>query len=119
MALADISARGISNTDFIPESVAGLAVVVLTILGLAGVAPVAEVGRMFSGYSEGQTVVELASSGLSTIFLAGAAGIVLGILALIGKVPVSLVAISAIGYGGALIISSNFTRRLRMLTVAS
>ncbi|HLH11853.1 MAG TPA: hypothetical protein VKV77_08245 [Methylovirgula sp.] len=141
MALADISARGISNTDFIPESVAGLAVVVLTILGLAGVAPdflaaiatiifgvglllygaaaVAEVGRMFSGYSEGQTVVELAASGLSTIFLAGAAGIVLGILALIGKVPVSLVAISAIGYGGALIISSNFTRRLRMLTVAS
>lgn len=141
MALTDVSARGVANTDFIPESVAGLAVVVLTILGLAGIAPdflvavatiifgvglllygaaaIAEVGRVFAGHGEGKTVLEMAASGLSTIFLAGATGIVLGILALLGKVPVDLVAISAIAFGGALIIGANFARRLRVLTAAS
>jgi hypothetical protein len=141
MALADVGARGISNTDFIPESVAGLAVVVLTILGLAGVAPeflaavatiifgvglllygaaaIAEVGRIFALDSQSRGVVEMAANGVSTVFLAGAAGIVLGILALLGKVPTDLVAISVIAFGGALILSSSFNKRLRVLTIGA
>ncbi|MFZ0558517.1 MAG: hypothetical protein WAN31_00495 [Methylovirgula sp.] len=141
MALADVNARGVSNTDFIPESVAGLAVVVLTILGLAGVAPaflvavatiifgvglllygaaaIAEVSRIFGRDSQSQGAVETAANGVSTVFLAGAAGIVLGILALLGKVPADLVAISAIAFGGALILSNGFNKRLRVLTIAA
>ncbi|MGH6676136.1 MAG: hypothetical protein ACRECE_07945, partial [Xanthobacteraceae bacterium] len=55
----------------------------------------------------------------STVFLAGAAGIVLGILALLGKVPADLVAISVIAFGGALILSSSFNKRLRVVTIAA
>ncbi len=139
MALADVGARGVSNTDLIPESVAGLAVVVLTILGLAGVAPtflvavatiifgvglliygaaaIAEVGRIFARNSQSESAVEIAANGVSTIFLAGAAGIVLGILALLGKIPADLVAVSVIAFGGALILSSGFNKRLRVLTI--
>jgi hypothetical protein len=141
MALADVGTRGVPNTDFIPESVAGFAVVVLTILGLAGVAPaflvavatiifgvglllygaaaIAEVGRIFRRDSQSQGVIETAASGVSTVFLAGAAGIVLGVLALLGKVPEDLVAVSVIAFGGALILSSGFSKRLRVLTVAA
>jgi hypothetical protein len=141
MALADVGARGMPNTDFIPESVAGLAVVVLTILGLAGVAPeflvavatiifgvglllygaaaISEVGRIFARGSQNQSVIEMAANGVSTIFLAGAAGIVLGILALLGKAPADLVAISVIAFGGALILSSSFNKRLRVLTISA
>jgi hypothetical protein len=135
-----IAARRESSAESLPELVAGLAVVVLTILGLAGVSPaflveiativfgvglllygsatLSEVGRVFvnSGNSAGAAGV---ASGWSIILLAGVAGIVLGILALLGVSSIQLVAIAVIAFGAALLISSNANMRLRILAGAS
>lgn len=135
-----IAAKRESSAESLPELVAGLAVVVLTILGLAGVSPaflveiativfgvglllygsatLSEVGRVFvnSGNSAGAAGV---ASGWSIILLAGVAGIVLGILALLGVSSIQLVAIAVIAFGAALLISSNANMRLRILAGAS
>ena len=125
------------GSDSIVELVAGLAVVVLTILGLAEVSPtflvalatiVFGVGLLLYGtaalsqlnaalarYSASEASLGGISSGWSTVFLAGVAGIVLGILALLGVSSTQLVAIAVIAFGASLLISSNAGMRMRIL----
>lgn len=114
------------------EALGGFAAIVLTILGLGRVAPlflvaiatiavgtaiivqslnlIEEFARML-GRSE--QVTEL--GGVSTWslgLLAGVAGVVLGILALLNVASIELVAIAAISYGGAALLSSASTSRI-------
>jgi len=135
-----ISAKRESSTESLPELVAGLAVVVLTILGLASVSPaflveiativfgvglllygsatLSEVGRVFVNSGSSSAGAAGVASGWSIILLAGVAGIVLGILALLGVSSIQLVAIAVIAFGAALLISSNANMRLRILAGA-
>jgi hypothetical protein len=135
------AARQNSKVESVSELVAGLAVVILAILGLAGAVPnylvaiatiifgvelllygtgqVAELTRILGQKSNSEALVGAAVGGLSVAFLAGVAGIVLGILALLGVVPTQLVAIAVIGFGGALLVSANASMRLRSLGVSS
>jgi len=122
------------------EALAGVAIVVLTILGLAHVAPVflvaiatiiagiallsqgstiaAEYARLLT--SRGDIVVPISGgSTWSLELLAGAAGIVLGILALLNLYPIELVAIAAIAFGGGLILSSGPAAQLFTLRTTS
>lgn len=114
------------------EALGGFAAIVLTILGLARVAPlflvaiatiavgaaiivhslnvIEEFARML-GRSE--PVAELSGvSPWSLGLLAGVAGVVLGILALLNVASIELVAIAAISYGGASLLSSAATSRI-------
>jgi hypothetical protein len=106
MSVTEATIHSATPSGAMPELVAGLAVIVLTILGLAGVAPnflvaiativfgvglllfgaseVATLNRCLSQRAAGNAVVGLALNGWSTIFLVGLGGIVLGILALLG-----------------------------------
>lgn len=108
------------------EAAAGIAAIVLTILGLANVAPgflagiatiavgvallaqgatvAGEYARLL-GYQQGE-VAAFSSSSWSIEFLAGAAGIVLGILTLLGVVPMILTAAAIIAFGGGLCLSA-------------
>lgn len=107
------------------ETLAGMGVIALSIIGLAGVFPfvcaavsaiVVGGGFLLEGlaiagaYAEEvrhtQTDTHEASiigGGMSVQVLGGAAGITLGILALAGVVPWTLLAISAIVFGGTLL----------------
>lgn len=115
------------------EALGGIGVVVLAILGLAGVMPmymtaiatiVAGAALLFGegmmasrfGYLRSHTAndakfAEL-SGGMSAEFLAGAAGVVLGILALIGMVPNILLPVAVIAFGGGLLLGTGSTSRL-------
>jgi hypothetical protein len=137
MSVTDVAVRGERASESIVELVAGLAVVVLTILGLAEVSPsflvaiatiVFGVGLLLHGtaalsqlnvalarFSASETDLGAISGGWSTLFLAGVAGIVLGILALLGVSSTELVAIAAIAFGASLLISSNASMRMRIL----
>lgn len=130
-----------SKSGSVPEAVAGLAVVILAILGLAGVSPtflvaiativfgvelllngastMSDLGRVLGQEGETEALDGSAVNGLSMVFLAGVAGIVLGILALLEVSSTHLVAIAAIAFGGALLVSSNADMRIRMLETAS
>jgi hypothetical protein len=130
-----------SKSGAVPEAVAGLAVIILAILGLAGVSPMflvaigtivfgvelllngssmmSGLGRVLGQEGEGDMLDGSAVNGLSTVFLAGVAGIVLGILALLDVSSAHLVAIAAIAFGGALLVSSNADMRIRMLETAA
>jgi hypothetical protein len=141
MAVTDMATRRVSSSDSVQETVAGLAVIILTILGLASVIPnflvavativfgvglvlygvgaVGEINRFFARRDNGQAMAEMMVNGLSTVFLAGVAGIVLGILALLGIAAQQLVAIAVIAFGGALVISSNSGVRLKSMSLAS
>jgi hypothetical protein len=124
------------------EAIAAIVAIVLTILGLALVAPAllvaiatiaVGVGLVFQGVSIATSLSrlvtrdavlpaakELAGGSMWSIqFLAGGGGIVLGILALLQVRPSELVAIAAIAYGGALIISSSSTAQLNIITAAA
>jgi hypothetical protein len=114
------------------EALGGVAAIVLTILGLARVAPVflvaiatiavgaalivhsvnliEEFARMLT---RSEPVAELGGvSAWSLELLAGVAGVVLGILALLQVAPIELVAIAVISYGGASLLSSASTSRI-------
>lgn len=117
----------------VAETIAALVTIVLTILGLAHVAPeflvaiativfgaalilrgsatVAEYARI-TAQPSGATIGD---GGLSAVFLAGAAGIVLGILALLGINTAQLTAIAVIAFGAALILSSSLALRVHLL----
>jgi hypothetical protein len=119
------------------EAIGGIAVVVLSILGLAHVAPnfmipiatlVVGGALLFQGasvaieYSElihrigGSTLQNTTlGGGVSTEILAGVAGIVLGILALLAIDPAVLLPVAVIVFGGALVISSGEISRLNSL----
>ena len=124
------------------ESIAAIVAIVLTILGLALVAPTllvaiatiaVGVGLVFQGVAIATSLSRLVtrtnllpaarelggSSMWSVQFLAGGGGIVLGILALLQVRPEELVAIAAIAYGGALIIGSGSTAQLNLVSAAT
>lgn len=125
------------TTGSTSEAVGGAAAIVLTILGLAGIQaaymmPIAAIAiggalvvvgaAVMADYSD--VFAEIAATrgekvelggGVTAEFLGGAAGIVLGILALIGLAPVTLSAIAVIVFGGALLLGSGATARLRDL----
>ena len=117
----------------------GAAALILSILGLAGVAPhymlsiasialgagvlfeggfiAAEYGRILNlGGAETSARVELAG-GLSGEALAGIAAIVLGILALLGVVPGVLMSIAAIVLGAGVTMGSGVIARLNALKI--
>ena len=111
------------------DAVGGIATIILAIIALAGVhepllvsiativfgaALLIQGGTMLSEYthavlpgSGAASAEEFGGGGLSAVFLVGAAGIVLGILALIGIYPATLTAVAVIGFGAALVLSSN------------
>lgn len=120
------------------EAAAGIAVVILAILGLAGVLPVT-LGAIAFIVLGAALVLEGASmmvryvrfleestralggnvdvgGGTSAEFLGGAAAIVLGILALIGLVPTTLIAVAALVMGATVLIGSAANARLNMLS---
>jgi hypothetical protein len=133
-------AEGIgSKRSSVGEGVASIVTIVLTILGLAHVAPTflvaiatiafgaallvhgaAMIGE-YARYADQAEFAAVAASGggLSTALLAGAGGIILGILALLGIDPVDLTAIAVIAFGSALILSSNSALRLHMFKLAA
>lgn len=114
------------------EAIAGIVAIVLTILGLAHVAPellvavatiaigvalLAQGAGIAGEYAhlsafQGEAVVFGGSSTWSIELLAGAAGVVLGILALLGVAPIILVAIAIIGFGGGLSLSAGATAQV-------
>lgn len=140
MSTSDVAARNDTSAGTMSELVAGLAVVVLTILGLAGVTPaflveiativfgvglllygsliIGRIGQLFARHGGGGGAAGLVS-GWSTILLTGTAGIVLGILALLGVASIHLIAIAVIAFGASLLISSNASMRARVLVSTS
>lgn len=119
------------------EAVGGLGVIVLSILGLAGIAPnflasiagiifgvaifahgaavAAEYSKLLSQISEGRIGGIELGGGMAIEFLAGIATVVLGILAVVGKYPTILMASLIIVGGAALILSSGTMQRLNDL----
>jgi hypothetical protein len=143
MSTSDIAFSGTSRKEAVaeslPELVAGLAVIVLTILGLAGVSPaflveiatiVFGVGLLLYGSATLSQLARVVSNhpgvdgaagvagGWSILLLAGVGGIILGILALLGVSSIELVAIAVIAFGAAMLISSNASMRLRVIVGA-
>lgn len=131
------SAAKVVATGSAVAALCGLGAVVLTILGLAGMAPTPlcsiavicagaalafEGGSISAKYHE---IIEASGgskkhaaeveSGMSAEMLGGIAGIVLGILALIGLVPVLLVEIAAIVFGATLLLGSGTQHRLNQM----
>jgi hypothetical protein len=128
-----------TSTHSIAQAIASIATVILTILGLAHVAPnflvaiatitfgaalllhgsamLGEHVRLVRQASAAAPAV-LRGGGLSAVLLAGAAGIVLGILALLGISPAELTAIAVIAFGSALILSSNSALRMHFFRLA-
>src|SRR6185437_2940917 len=119
----------------VADAIGGIATVILAIVALSGVsqsmlggiativfgaALLIQGGTMLTEYTKltappgmAGTVEEFTGGGgLSALFLVGAAGIVLGVLALIGISSQTLTAVAVIGFGGALLLSSNSVRHL-------
>lgn len=113
------------------EGAAGIAVIVLSIIALAGVSTAAiasittiviGVGLMAQGFNTAAENMRLPLVGGVAEFgsevmvdcLAGGAGIVLGILALIGLSPVYLLPAALIVFGGALLLSGALAMRTRL-----
>jgi hypothetical protein len=136
---ADVSASA-------AEALAGLAAVVLTILGLAHVVPIYLVAiatiavgvalilqglavalafaqalfRTAAAAGPAASATELGGgSAWSLGMLTGIGGIVLGILALLQLVPAILVAIATIGYGGALVLTGSASSQVMALRVST
>jgi hypothetical protein len=129
-----------SSRGPIGEAIGSIVTVVLTILGLAHVAPnflmaiatiafgaalllhgsamLGDYARL-AGRADENISAALGGGGLSSILLAGAAGIILGILALLDIAPVELTAIAVIAFGSALILGTNSTLRLHLFKFAA
>ena len=125
------------------ETIGGIVAIVLTILGLAHVAPgflvaiatiavgvalvfqggtiAAEYARLLARTNVQRTALTDLGGGTawSIELLAGAAGIVLGILALLHVAPVELVAIASIGFGSGLVLSSNSATQLNVIKITT
>lgn len=123
----------------ITEGFIGIGAVALAIIGLAGILPsilvavatiaigvalAFEGGSISARYAalltEGETRKEDATrlGGVTALFLAGVAGIAMGILSLIGIASGILIPVSAIAFGGALILDSGANARLSQLEVS-
>jgi hypothetical protein len=117
------------------EAIAGLATVVLAIIGLAGGLPVymaaiativigvglvleggALAARFTNALGTAQTRIDL-SGGMSAEVLGGFTGIILGILSLVGLVPLILTAVSAIVFGAVLVLSCRTASRLNTAVI--
>jgi hypothetical protein len=117
MSVKDVALRRGLGIKSIAQLVAGLAVVVLAILGLADVAPtfLVSMATILFGVSllsnalpAGDSAPEGGvASGSPTILLAGVAGVLLGVLALLGASSIQLVALAVIAFGRSLLITSN------------
>lgn len=116
------------------DALAGLAVIILAILGLVGVASqtLAGITAIVIGATMivigGTLAVELAEiatettaagtrpteagGGLTIEFIGGAAGIILGVLILLGLAPTALLSVSVIVFGGTLLMSSGTVSRV-------
>lgn len=126
------SASGLADV----EGLAGAAAIVLTILGLAHVAPTflvavaviavgialaahgASVAGQYARLVAGRTDLGPAAAGggaWSIEFLAGAGGVILGVLALLQVSPDVLIAIAAIGFGAGITVSSSVGAQLAVL----
>lgn len=125
------------------EAVAGIVAIVLTILGLAHVAPnflvavatiavgmalilhggviAAEYARLVSQPEETHPMAAaLGGSAAWTLeLLAGTAGIVLGILALLQVASMEMVAIAAVAFGAALMFSSSSAAQISMARLST
>ncbi|CCJ08829.1 hypothetical protein [Methylocystis sp. SC2] len=124
------------------DAIGGVATIVLVICGLVGIAPPMMVaiativfgvalliqgGAMLSEYTQvvfpggvrTSSVEQMGGNSLALVFLVGAAGIVLGVLSLLGISAAVLTPVAAIGYGTALLLSSNAVWRLYVLRRAS
>lgn len=132
MAQSAVAPRSVPNSGFAAsESMAGLAAVVLTILGLAHVAPLflvaiaaiaAGIAMMLRGATLASEFAALMSvntaptmagaSAWSIEFLSGLAGIILGILALLQLQPAILIAAAVIALGGGMTMSSAVSAQL-------
>lgn len=121
------------------EIIGGLAAIVLTILGLAHVAPnlmlpvatiavgvalvfeggsiAAEFSRIISNTADNTTQTIEVGGGMTAEMLAGIAGVVLAILALLGLASLTLCAAAVIVYGAALSLSSGMMSRLNELKI--
>ncbi len=120
------------------EIVGGGGAVVLAIIALSGIIPVTllavaglAVGAalMFEGGAIASRYRDIAAEidnrfdltalggGLSAEFLGGAAGVVLALITLLGLNSAMLMAISAIVYGGALVIGAETAAELKALTL--
>lgn len=119
------------------EAVGGLGVVVLSILGLAGVAPVflaasagvilgvallaqgtavgTEYSALYSKITGGAFGALELTGGMTVEFLAGGAAIVLGVLALVGARPDILLPSLVVADGAALILTTGTVQRLNTL----
>jgi L-asparaginase II len=123
------------------QTVAALATIVLTILGLAHVVPdflvaiatiafgaalllhgsamIAEYARANVRLGTAATTAPYAGDGgLSAVLLAGVAGVVLGILALLGISTHELTAIAVIAFGAALILSASSALRVHLVKMS-
>jgi hypothetical protein len=131
----DEATLGTLASGSIVEAVGGAAALVLAILGLAAVVPqtlaaVATIAIGVALLAEGAAIASRYAhilmsreptrlgtaefgGGFSAEFVAGGAGVVLGLLALLGVAPVTLTAVAAIVFGGALLLGSAATSRLR------
>jgi hypothetical protein len=137
MAIADRQFENVGGGAgaWMTESVGGIVAIVLTILGLAHVAPVflvaialiaagaavvlrgaaivRDFARLLQRAATTTAVPEVGgSSALYVELLAGGAAVILGILSLLGVASVDLVAIGVITLGGGLVLSTNATARL-------
>jgi hypothetical protein len=119
MRVRDVAIRSEPRSESIVRLVAGLAVVVLTVLGLAEVGPptflVAVATIVFGAGLWLKSVLATSvaegrrggvSEGTPTVLLAGVAGMVLGLLALVGAPAIQLVALAVIAFGRSLLIGS-------------
>ncbi|MCQ4189489.1 MULTISPECIES: hypothetical protein [Methylocystis] len=124
------------------DAIGGVATIVLVICGLVGIAPPMMVaiativfgvalliqgGAMLSEYTQvvfpggvrTASIEQMGGNSLALVFLVGAAGIVLGVLSLLGISAAVLTPVAVIGYGTALLLSSNAVWRLYVLRRAS
>lgn len=135
--LEPVASRGWESFGFTGGSITGLAAVVLSIIGLAGVATghmaaisaiVLGAGMLLEGgvaaaamsrFRMRGTTSAVVGGGLSAEALAGIAAIVLGALSLIGAVPLILTSIAAIVLGGGLLMSCGVLSRLNTMKIES
>jgi hypothetical protein len=138
-AYNDRAILGIETTGSVVDAAAGIAVVVLAIIGLAhvdwtaggaiaaivlGAALLAQGGAVAAEYSKLLTMItggaigsiEL-GGGMTVEVLAGASIVVLGVLALIGFSPVVLLAAGVIAVGASLVLAAGPLQRLNTLKV--
>jgi hypothetical protein len=135
VAIAERQFENLSNATsaWMTEAVGGIVAVVLTILGLAHVAPVflvaialiaagaavvlrglatvSDFARLLARAGAATNLIE-GGSALYVELLAGGAAVILGILSLLGVSSVDLVAIGTITLGAALVLSTTATARL-------